>query len=92
MTVLEIVQAWLKEHEYDGLYNAGGECACLLDQLAPDCEVIGDCCAGYKVACVDCDHVAAHDWHIVPEATSSVTTAKIQAGAVTTTKPKAEDC
>jgi hypothetical protein len=59
MTVIEIVEQYLREHGYDGLY-AEGECACKLGEVGPCDAVQGDCCAGYLAPC-DCGE---HDWHI----------------------------
>ena len=49
-TVLEMTEAYLKEHGYDGLYNEDGECACCIDDLFPcgDGYDAAGCCAGYK--------------------------------------------
>jgi len=47
MNVKEIVQKYLKENGFDGLFNSG-ECACKIDDLAPcDCLNINDCESGY---------------------------------------------
>ncbi len=63
MTVIKIVEQYLRQNGYDGLYNENGECACKTDGLVP-CEQIGDdCCAGYLAPC-DCGD---HDWHIQEE-------------------------
>ena len=65
MTVdcIDIVLGYLKENGYDGLFNDSHECACVLDDLVPCCESIGDCQPGYKVPC-DCGD---HDYHMVEE-------------------------
>lgn len=48
ITVLEMIRYYLKEHNYDGLYNEG-TCGCLLDDLAPcGCDGIVDCLAGVR--------------------------------------------
>jgi len=48
MTVKAIVTQWLKNNGYDGLF-CPGECACLIDDLAP-CggECFMDCSPGYR--------------------------------------------
>lgn len=73
MTVKDIIKKYLKDNGYDGLYNSG-ECACLVNELAPcDSADIFRCEAGYYVKC---DHNPETcplggdpdcDWHIVRE-------------------------
>lgn len=48
MNGLEMIRAYLEQHGFDGLFSPG-ECACLLEDLAP-CEADGidECVAGYK--------------------------------------------
>ena len=60
MDVIEIVGQFLKENEYDGLFNAG-VCACKLDDLAPCGGIEGSCEAGYMQIVEKC---SKHDWHI----------------------------
>ena len=64
MTVREIVQAYLKEHGYDGLYHAGGECGCELDKLMPECDgcEVAACRPGYKTDGCHCGEGC--DFHI----------------------------
>ena len=45
MTVLEIVEKYLRDNGYDGLYLPG-ECACKIGDLAPCGEINEDCRAG----------------------------------------------
>jgi len=47
MTVETLVAKWLRNNGYDGLYYPG-ECACLVDDLAPCCENFMDCSPGYR--------------------------------------------
>lgn len=49
MTVSDIVEAYLREHGYDGLCNPDLECGCLLGDLMPclSCDV-NDCQPGYR--------------------------------------------
>lgn len=48
MDVREIVEVWLKENNFDGLYSDGGECACELSDLQPCGENFSDCSPGMK--------------------------------------------
>jgi len=48
MTVSEIIEKYLKENGYDGLYNLNGECACEIGDLIPCVDYCGDCKPGYK--------------------------------------------
>jgi len=48
MNVLEIIKEYLIQNEYDGLYNTAGECACLVENLAPCSESCSDCEPGYR--------------------------------------------
>ena len=47
MNVKQIVEKYLRENGYDGLYT--DECGCCLDDLMPCDEFCLDCIAGYKV-------------------------------------------
>ena len=63
MSVRQIVAKWLGDNGYDGLYEPG-ECACIVDDLAPcGSECFINCRAGYRSAC-DCDE--EHEFHIGP--------------------------
>ncbi len=46
MTVKEIIEAYLKEHGYDGLYYPG-ECACKIGDLASCDNLNLECQPGY---------------------------------------------
>ena len=60
MNVEEIVEKWLIDNGYDGLFN--DDCACEIGDIAPCCGISGDCQAGYKGPCPeDCGD---HDYHI----------------------------
>ncbi len=64
--VLDMVRAQLIAGGYDGLY-CPGECACLVDDLAPCDEINSACEAGYREDCdEDCTHEGAGDtgWHL----------------------------
>lgn len=54
MTVKEIIEKYLKDNNYDGLYYPG-ECACKLDDLMPceDCNF--DCQPGILGNCEKCN-------------------------------------
>ena len=73
MSVREIMSETLSYNRYDGLFNDGISCACLMDDLMPcnnDC--IATCEPGYKVPCpnegdCDCDPKDPHAWHVVAE-------------------------
>jgi len=57
MTILEIVEKYLKENEFDGLCNSNSQCACKLDDLMPcECEYVGECSPGYLVECTCGEH------------------------------------
>ena len=67
--VLDLVQIQLKAKGFDGLYHDTGECACLLDDLAPCGQIESHCIAGYKALCTpDCEHEGDSDgpgaWHV----------------------------
>ena len=53
-TVEQIVKSWLEANGYDGLYGDG--CGCSVDNLAPCCEGVGDCHAGYHRQCETCNN------------------------------------
>ena len=52
MNVLEIIKEYLIQNGYDGLYNTAGECACLVEDLAPCSESCLDCEPGYRGPCL----------------------------------------
>ena len=49
--VNDIVKEYLKENEFDGLYNPDGECACEINDLQPCCENFSECRPGYIKTC-----------------------------------------
>jgi|GEM_PF-880554 len=53
-SVRYIVAKFLEESEFDGLYNEDGECACVLDDLAPCGEMSEMCRLSYKNNCCMC--------------------------------------
>ena len=64
LSVLEIVQKYLREGKYDGLFSSDDNgCACANDDLFPCGEQSGilECRVGKKAPC-DCGD---HDFHIV---------------------------
>ena len=61
-TVSDIIVEYLKENDFDGLYN--DDCGCPINDLAPcNCEAIMTCIPGYEMEC-DCE--TACDPHIGP--------------------------
>lgn len=63
MLLYQIIEEYLKENNYDGLYNSDTECACTLEDLF-HCETpCTDCEAGYISEC-DCGD---HEYHIGPK-------------------------
>ena len=65
--VEEIIQSWLMQNGYTGLFYSG-ECACEIDDLFPCGEIERYCEAGYKVDCTEnCNHDDLCDWHIQRE-------------------------
>ena len=63
MKMHKIVEAWLGENDYDGLYHDDLECGCRLGDLMPCGEPSTHCMAGYEVE-TECSE---HDFHISPE-------------------------
>ncbi|MFA5558897.1 MAG: hypothetical protein WDA59_05480 [Methanofastidiosum sp.] len=56
MNVKKIVENWLKENGYTGLYNEAGICGCEIDDLMPcagadNWNSIDDCMPGFKTVC-----------------------------------------
>lgn len=48
MDVIEMVDIYLTENGYGGLYSEGSGCACDAGDLAPCGQIDSNCCAGYK--------------------------------------------
>jgi hypothetical protein len=62
-TVSEIIESYLKENGFDGLYNYDYECGCELgDIFTCGGEMVGGCKPGYKTKCT-CGEENC-DWHI----------------------------
>lgn len=61
MTVIEIVQGYLEQNGYDGLFYPG-ECACRKSDLAPCGNINEQCQPGYLQPCPE--SCGEHDWHI----------------------------
>lgn len=64
-----IVKEYLQKNGFDGIMESFGECACLIDDLAPCGEMQASCIAGYKHNCNSkCEHETIGDgWHISTE-------------------------
>lgn len=63
--IQRIVEDWLKAHEYEGLYSASEDCACVMGDLMPCCGEWGwptECRPGVKVPC-DCGEGC--EFHVV---------------------------
>jgi hypothetical protein len=60
MNVKEIIEKYLRENEFDGLFHADSECACLIDDLCPCEDRFDGCEPGYKVS----DPSGENDWII----------------------------
>ncbi len=69
MTVIEIVESYLKSNGFNGLYYLESDrCACLLNDLAPCGEITADCQAGYKTpGCVLGCSIGGCDFHVGPK-------------------------
>lgn len=48
ITVLGIIEEYLKKNGYDGLYSPDDECACGIGDLAPCTDIQGECMPGYR--------------------------------------------
>jgi len=58
ITASDIVEEYLREHKFDGLFHEDGGCGCLLEDLNPCGHIGAECHPGYKVKCRcgdDCD-------------------------------------
>lgn len=51
MTVVEIIEEYLRGHGYDGLYADDAECGCRLGDLAPCESYVLTCMAGVLKPC-----------------------------------------
>lgn len=60
MTIEQIVSMHLREHGYNGLFNADGNCACKIGSLFACDGLLKGCRPGYLKPC-DCGE---HDFHI----------------------------
>ena len=66
MTVKEIVEKYLKDNGFDGLYQ-DDICGCLSNDLAPCCESFITCCPGYKTLTENEDFIHSGGWLVGPE-------------------------
>lgn len=65
MNVREIVQKYLVDNDYDGLFQPDGECACKSDDLFTCLgEAVDECEAGHLVDCPGCEDSNEPHWHI----------------------------
>lgn len=67
MDVKTIVEQWLRDKKYDGLYS--DICGCEVDDLMP-CGEPRNCQPGFKVPCPgpeDCENGGGCPWHIAKD-------------------------
>lgn len=72
MTVKEIVEKYLKENGYDGLYDGAEACGCSLGNLIPCNYPIEFCTPGYEVTPAQAREMgyetnSGDDFYIVPK-------------------------
>lgn len=71
MTVKEIVEKWLKDNGYDGLWSENGECGCALGEnfMGCDCTGVDECSSGFKTKCdpETCPASGHCEYHIGPK-------------------------
>ncbi len=73
MTVIEIVESYLKSNGFDGLYREDC-CACLSDDLVPCGGITDNCRAGYKTpGCADGCSIGGCDFHVGPNKPAEAT-------------------
>jgi hypothetical protein len=65
MTLKEIVEQYLRQNGFDGLYT--DECGCLLDDLFPCSAPAVDCQAGYKTMGCSPECGLGCAFHVGPE-------------------------
>jgi len=68
MELKEIVKEWLKQHNYDGLFN--DDCGCIISDLMPCNEPGTQCEAGHATPCPGpetCENGGGCLWHIGPK-------------------------
>lgn len=77
----DIIEQYLRENRYGGLYDENGECACAVDHLFPCGENYLQCKPGYKVNCTpECEHdftYSDEDWHIQEEKPESAPAGRV---------------
>lgn len=66
MTTIDIIEKYLRENGYDGLYSPG-ECACKLGELAPCDSVTTECEPGYLCSPEGTEWEGKCDWIIRPK-------------------------
>ena len=68
--IQQMVEEYLREWGFDGLWNDGAECACVVGGLMPcDDANVTRCLAGYRVPC-DCEE--GHRFHVQAERVSTI--------------------
>ena len=50
-TIKEIIEGYLEEKSYDGLFNGDGQCACVKGDLFPCVDYFANCEPGYRGPC-----------------------------------------
>jgi len=60
INVKTILSEYLKQHGYDGLYNADLECGCVIDDLIPCDFNFSECEPAYKLEC-PCENEGEHE-------------------------------
>ncbi len=67
MDIKSIVEKYLRENKFDGLWSDCFYCGCEIDDLMPCEEPMTNCEPGYKIPCGDdCPAGGGCDWHIGP--------------------------
>ena len=67
MTVQKIVERYLTENGFDGLFSEYGDCSCEIGDLAPCTVDFSTCKPGYRYVCkgeADCEYGPEEHWHM----------------------------